>query len=63
MAKPTFSNQFYLAISLITLSFAGFEAYINFHLRAVNDSALAACVKPAQPSKWEAVFYVPAKGR
>ena len=55
------SNEFWKAIALICVAFAGYETWINFHLRAVNNAVAQACFKPASvpPVSQSAVIYIP----
>lgn len=59
--KRAMSKSFYLAVSLICLSFAGYETVLNFYLRRVNDQVFAVCVRPAQvpPVSSRAVLFIP----
>jgi len=43
--RPKFSNGFYLAIALISISFAGFETVLNLYLRHLHTQAVAACIR------------------
>jgi hypothetical protein len=54
------SKHFYLAISLVMVAFAGYELWLNLHLRHVNNVVVEACFKPAHvpPVSSQAVFYL-----
>jgi hypothetical protein len=41
------TSPFLVAIAAIFAAFAGYELWLNLHLRAVNDTVIEACAKPA----------------
>lgn len=55
------SRDFWLAIALICASFAGYETWLNFYLRRVNNSVMSVCLRPAQvpPVSSRAVLFIP----
>lgn len=57
------SPSFWRAIALVMLAFAGYELWLNLHLRAVNDDVLSVCLKPAHvpPVATQAVFFYSAE--
>ena len=57
------SRDFWLAVALIFASFAAYETWLNFHLRAVNNTVASVCLRPTvvPPVMSEAVFVIPAR--
>jgi len=55
------TRDFWLAVALIFASFAAYETWLNFHLRAVNNAVAQACFKPTSvpPMSSQAVFFIP----
>lgn len=55
------SRDFWMAIALICASFAGYETWLNFYLRRVNNTVAEVCLRPSSvpPVSTHAVFYWP----
>jgi hypothetical protein len=41
------TSPFLAALAAIFAAFAGYDFWLNLHLRAVNDTVIEACAKPA----------------
>lgn len=54
------TRDFWLAVALICASFAGYETWLNFYLRRVNNTVAEVCLRPetVPPVSTQAVFFL-----
>ena len=53
------SKPFLIALVLIFAAFAGYEVWLNLHLRMVNNTVVSACLQPAVQMR--EVYYLSAE--